>query len=127
ADRLVDTGQVLVHDPAGPHVRVPDLGVAHLPGRQADRLTGGDQLGVRVAGQQPVEHRLARHGDGVVPAFGADPEAVEHDQDERGHAAGNRARMAALPAYFAPEPSASSILSSWLYLATRSLRLADPV
>ena len=35
--------------------------------------------------------------------------------------------MALRPAKRAPAPSASSIRSSWLYLAMRSLRLADPV
>ena len=31
------------------------------------------------------------------------------------------------PLYGAFEPSASSIRSNWLYLATRSLRLSEPV
>ena len=35
--------------------------------------------------------------------------------------------MAARPAYLPAEPSASSMRSNWLYFATRSLRLADPV
>ena len=32
-DALVDAREVLVDDPAGAHVHVADLGVAHLPGR----------------------------------------------------------------------------------------------
>ena len=31
------------------------------------------------------------------------------------------------PKYLAPEPSSSSMRSSWLYLATRSVRLGAPV
>src|SRR5262245_23623616 len=38
-----------------------------------------------------------------------------------------RRTTASRPANFAAEPSASSIRSSWLYLHTRSVRLADPV
>ena len=38
ADRLVDPGQVLVDDAPRAHVGVADLGVAHLPGWQADGL-----------------------------------------------------------------------------------------
>jgi hypothetical protein len=34
-DAFVDPGEVLVHDAAGAHVHVPDLGVAHLPGRES--------------------------------------------------------------------------------------------
>ena len=37
------------------------------------------------------------------------------------------ARMAARPANVALAPSSSSMRSSWLYLQTRSVRLAEPV
>ena len=37
------------------------------------------------------------------------------------------ARIAARPAKRASEPSSSSIRNNWLYLQTRSVRLADPV
>ena len=66
ADALVDAREVLVDDPAGAHVHVADLGVAHLPGRQSDRLAGRDQLRMRVALQQRVVDRRARQRDGVV-------------------------------------------------------------
>ena len=35
--------------------------------------------------------------------------------------------MAAFPAYFPFAPSSSSMRSNWLYFATRSVRLAEPV
>ena len=52
-------------------------------------------------------------------------------QDEAVHGVSERrlriCRMALRPAYLAFEPSSSSIRSSWLYFAVRSLRLAEPV
>ena len=42
-DRGVDPRQVLEDRPAGAQVQVADLGVAHLAGRQADRVLGGAQ------------------------------------------------------------------------------------
>ena len=36
ADRLGDTGEVLLHHAAGAEVHVADFGVAHLPVRQTD-------------------------------------------------------------------------------------------
>src|SRR6185436_13675303 len=46
-------------------------------------------------------------------------------QDEGDHFESDR--IAERPANFALPPSSSSIRSSWLYLQTRSVRLADPV
>jgi hypothetical protein len=56
-DGLVDPREVLRHDRAGAEVEVADLGVAHLPLRQADGLALGGQRGVSVPGPQLVEHR----------------------------------------------------------------------
>ncbi len=129
ADALVDAREVLVDDAAGAHVHVADLGVAHLARRQADGFARGDELGVRIAHEQLVEHGRPRHRDGVVRALGADAPAVEDDQgdgrlSDRAHAS---CLIAARPAYRALVPSSSSIRSSWLYFATRSERLAEPV
>src|SRR5262245_37220296 len=44
------------------------------------------------------------------------------EQDDLGHR-----EMADRPAYFAAEPSSSSMRRSWLYLQVRSVRLAEPV
>jgi hypothetical protein len=46
-DRIVDTGQVLHHNPACTDVEVTNFGVAHLPVRQADVPSGGAQKGMR--------------------------------------------------------------------------------
>src|SRR5439155_16955574 len=40
-DRGIDARQVLEDRPAGTEVQVPDLRIAHLAGRQADRLLRG--------------------------------------------------------------------------------------
>ena len=42
-DRVADAQQFLLHHAAGADVHVPDLGIAHLPVRQADIAAGGVQ------------------------------------------------------------------------------------
>ena len=42
-DGVADTRQVLHQHAAGANVKVTDLGIAHLPVRQADILAGGAQ------------------------------------------------------------------------------------
>ena len=84
ADGAVDALEVLVEHPAGADRQVADLGVAHLAGRQADRLAGSAELGVRVVAPEPVEHRRVRELDRVPRARRRDPPAVEdHERDER--------------------------------------------
>ena len=46
-DRAVDAHQILKEHAARPDREVSDLGVAHLSGRQPDRLAGRAQRGVR--------------------------------------------------------------------------------
>src|SRR4026207_1611899 len=93
---------------------------------------------MRVPRQQLVVDRRAREGDGVVRLLMPDTPPVEHDENDRcgsgvrplRHRAIARSRswrMAAIPAYRAGAASSSSILSSWLYFATRSVRLSEPV
>src|SRR6185369_3957223 len=64
-------------------VEMADLRVAHLPGRQPDRVLRRPEASVRPAIQHrpPVRHRRAR--DRVVGGIRADPEAVEDDEDDR--------------------------------------------
>ena len=131
ADALVDPRQVLIDDAAGAHVHVADLGVAHLPRWEADGFARRDELRVRIAAQQLVVDGLTRQRDGVVRALGANPPAVEDDEDDgvpvawARHASCLIADASGVPARCVP--SASSMRSSWLYLATRSVRLAEPV
>ena len=88
-DRGVDPRQVLEHRPAGAEVEVADLGVAHLAGRQPDGLLRRLQDGVRPAREQAAPGRHPRRGDRVVRRVGADPEAVEDDEDDRPRSAGH--------------------------------------
>ena len=79
-DRLVDAGDALVDHPPGAQAHVADLGVAHLSLGQADVQAGaGDQRVGRLA-PEPVPHRGAGGGDGVVPALLAVSPAVQDDQ-----------------------------------------------
>ena len=129
ANALVDPGEVLIDDAAGAHVHVADFGVAHLPGGQANRFPRRDQLRMRVPCRQLVEDGRARHRDRVVLALRANTPTVEDDEDNRCLSVGRHASclIAARPAYRVRVPSSSSILSNWLYFATRSERLAEPV
>ena len=79
-DRLVHAHQVLVEDPAGADRQVADLGVAHLAGRQADRLAGGVERRVRVLGPEPVEDGRVGELDGVARAGRRAAPAVEDDE-----------------------------------------------
>ena len=58
----VDACQVLEDRASGAEVQVPDLGVAHLAGRQADRLPPRDERRVRPLAQErsPGRHRGGR-------------------------------------------------------------------
>src|SRR5690606_10270855 len=127
ADGLVDAREVLIDDAAGPHVHVADLRVAHLTRGQADGLARRLQPRHREARQQLVVVRRAGHRDRVVRGCVAQAPAVEDDECERTPGHHRSGFRAARPAYAAVAPSASSMRSSWLYLAVRSERLADPV
>jgi hypothetical protein len=65
-DRIPDAGQVLRHHPARADVEVSNLGVAHLPLRQADVPSGGAQKGMRARAPEFIEGGRARLPDGVV-------------------------------------------------------------
>ncbi len=61
-----------------------DLGVAHLPRRQADRLARRGERRVRVLRPQPVEDRRVGEVDGVARARrGAAPAVEDDERDER--------------------------------------------
>ena len=83
SDGGVHALQVLEEDPAGADRQVTDLGVAHLAGRQADRLAGRRQPRVRVLVPEPVEHRRAGQLDRVArPGRRAAPPVEDHERYE---------------------------------------------
>ena len=65
-DVACDARELLIDNATRADIRVPDLGVAHLPVRQSDVLARGKDLIVFVCFLQPVDDRCIRHGDGVV-------------------------------------------------------------
>jgi hypothetical protein len=82
-DGAIDAHEVLVDDPSGAEVRVADLGVPHLPLRQADRQPARLDGGVGELPHEGVHVRGARHRDGVRVALGADAPTIE-DNEENG-------------------------------------------
>ena len=79
-DRLVHAHQVLEEHAAGADRQVADLGVAHLPGRQADRLAGRLERRVRVLGPEPVEDGRVRELDRVPRPGRREAPPVEDDE-----------------------------------------------
>jgi hypothetical protein len=59
-----------------------DLGVAHLPGREADRLARGLDRRVRIVGPDPVEDRRLGGRNGVAGTRRRAAPAVEDDEDD---------------------------------------------
>ncbi len=79
-DRAVDAHQVLVEHSSRADREVADLGVAHLAGREPDRLAGGLDRRVRAALPEPVEHRRIGQRDRVPRARrGAAPAVEDHE------------------------------------------------
>jgi hypothetical protein len=84
-DRGVDPGQVLVDDPAGAQIHVPDLGIAHLPVRQADVAALGVDQRMRPLRPQPAPVRQLGQRQGVVGRVLAMPPTVQdHEHDGLG-------------------------------------------
>ena len=82
-DGGIDARQILQHRAPGAQIHMADLGIAHLPRRQADIAARGMQQAVRIFFQQCVPHRRARLENRVVGGFAARAPAVEHAQHHR--------------------------------------------
>ena len=83
-DRLVDAHQVLEEHAARADRQVPDLGVAHLAVREADRLAGRLERRVREVGPEPVEDRGVRELDRIPrPRLGYPPPIEDDERYER--------------------------------------------
>ena len=79
-DREADPRQVLHHHAPGADIEVADLGIAHLPIRQADIQPGGAQQRVRTGRPEPVEIRGLGQTDGIVRRVFAPAPAVQDHQ-----------------------------------------------
>src|SRR5208282_592689 len=78
-DRGLDTRVFLINDAAGADIKVPDFGVAHLRGGQADPLFGSLDERVRIGVPEQIPVRFARLADGIIVTRLAIAEAVEYD------------------------------------------------
>src|SRR5690554_183571 len=78
SDGLADTAKVLINDATGTDVHVADLGVAHLPIRQAYKFTGSLYVGMTANGVQVVPGRRIGAADGVVLGVLAATPAVKN-------------------------------------------------
>ena len=76
-DLLGDPGQLLIHDPAGAHVHVADLRIAHLAVRKSDRHAAGISLDKRILLHQAVHHRRLCHGDCIRLGILVQPVSVQ--------------------------------------------------
>ena len=115
-----------------PMFRWPDFAVAHLALGQPDGRARGVDQRVREIAQQPVVGGLARGGDRIAFDGRRKAPAIENRQDQRFRSRACRhlacAECLACPANLRGGRRArSSMRSSWLYFAMRSVRLAEPV
>ena len=82
-DGQINRPQIHGHDAARSDIGMADLGIAHLPARQADIGAKGGQRRVRAFGPYPVEMRhLCLHGGGVLRVFPQTP-AIQNAQNNR--------------------------------------------
>src|SRR5207248_5529459 len=79
-ERPVDASEVLVEAASGADRQVPDLGVAHLAGGQANGLARGVERRVRKLAPEPVEDRRVRELDRIARTRRCAAPAVEDDE-----------------------------------------------
>ena len=72
-NRQINPPQIHRHHPTSADIHMPNLGIAHLPNRQTNIKTAGDQRRVGAFRHQPVISRRLRQRDGVV--FSGIPQA----------------------------------------------------
>ena len=82
-NRRVDPGQILVNDAARTDVHVTDLGIPHLPNRQANAQAVRIDQAVWALGKQAPPVRALGQGNRVVCGFLTISPAIE-DQQEHG-------------------------------------------
>jgi hypothetical protein len=87
-DPGVDAHEVLHDHAAGAEIHVPDLGIAHLTGRQTDMAFGGLQEGRRMQPAQAVQIGSAGKCYGIFGALDTMAEPVQ-DAENDGVAAGH--------------------------------------
>src|SRR6266550_9041084 len=125
-DRFVDAHQVLEQDAPGPDRQVSDLAVAHLAGRQADRLARRVERGVGERLPEAVEVRRVRQLDGVARTGRRKAPPVEDDERYEGmFAPARQIAMKDSRSSDAPPTSAPST-SGWLRRTAALSGLTEP-
>ena len=114
-NRFVYFFQILINNSSGADIQMPHFAIAHLPFRQSDGLAGSLQFAMRKIIPKLVKIGSFGLGDGVVFLSSDKPQPSKIS------------KMTFYNPYFAFLPSISSILISWLYFATRSVRESEPV
>ena len=103
-----------------------DLGVPHLPAREADRLAGGFERRVRVAAPELVEDGCVRELDGVPrPRRRAAPAVEDDERYERIRAADWQIAVKESTSRDAPPTSAPST-SGWDRISSAFSGLTEP-
>ncbi len=82
-DRGIDARQFLHHHPPSTDVKMPHLGIAHLPIRQANHPPAGGEKRMRITLPKPVEIRLARQRHRIVLQLGTPAETIQDHQHHR--------------------------------------------
>src|ERR1700678_2018388 len=129
ANQIIDARDVHVHHAARADVQVAHLAIAHLSIGQAHEMIRSMQQAVGILRQQPVVGWLTGQGHRIGELLRPVTPAIQNRQY---HGLFQRhvyspAFTASRPRNSAPCPSSSSMRSSWLYLAIRSVREAEPV
>ena len=65
-NRPIDTGKLLIHHTPRADIRMPHLGVPHLPLGQPHRFSGANQRRQRIAGHEIVQNRRLSHRDSII-------------------------------------------------------------
>src|SRR5438309_2376170 len=125
-DRFVDRLQVLEQGAPGPDRQVSDLAVAHLAGRQPDRLARRVERGVRKCLPEAVEVRRVGELDGVPRTGRRKAPPVQDDERYEGmFAPARQIAMKDSRSSDAPPTSAPST-SGWLSRTAALSGLTEP-
>src|SRR5205823_4523126 len=87
--RFVNSRQILINDPAGAKIQVPDFGISHLPFRQSDIFPARAQFSHRILGIELIVKGGVRQQGGIaifpgpIAAAGINSPTITNDQHHR--------------------------------------------
>ncbi len=68
-DRFVDPGKILIHDPTGTEIEVPDLGISHLAFRQPNVQSAAAEVSYRIRFVHFFPYTACWRDEGSRPLF----------------------------------------------------------